>query len=54
MLEDSGDSAGPCGFLFNIIKIATRFIKTIFNNSRKDETIRNYLSKCNLYLYFLI
>ena len=36
-----------------IIKIVTMFIKTIFKNSRKVKT-RNYVSNCNLYLYFLI
>ena len=38
----------------DIIKIITRFIKKIFKDSRKVTRIRNYVSKCNLYLYFLI
>ena len=38
----------------DIIKIVTMFIKTIFKNSRKVKRIRNYVSNCNLYLYFLI
>ena len=38
----------------DIIKIITRFIKKIFKDSRKVEKIRNYVPKCNLYLYFLI
>ena len=38
----------------DIIKIITMFIKTIFKNSRKAKRIRNYVSNCNLYLYFLI
>ena len=38
----------------DIIKIVTMFIKTIFKDSRKVKRIRNYVSKCNLYLYFLI
>ena len=38
----------------NIIKIITRFIKKIFEDSRKVNRIRNYVSDCNLYLYFLI
>ena len=38
----------------DIIKIVTMFIKTIFENSRKVKRIRNYVSNCNLYLYFLI
>ena len=38
----------------DIIKIVTMFIKTIFENSRKVRRIRNYVSNCNLYLYFLI
>ena len=37
-----------------IIKIVTMFIKTMFKDSRKVKRIRNYVSKCNLYLYFLI
>ena len=37
-----------------IIKIVTRFIKQIFKDSRKGKGIRNYILKCNLYLYFLI
>ena len=38
----------------NIIKIVTMFIKTIFTDSKKVERIRNYVSKRNLCLYFLI
>ena len=38
----------------DIIKIITRFIKQIFKDSRKAKRIRNYVLKCNLYLYFLI
>ena len=38
----------------NIIQILTRFVKEIFKDSRKVKRIRNYESKCNLYLYFLI
>ena len=30
------------------------FIKTIFKDSGKVKRIKNYLLKCNLYLYFLI
>ena len=37
-----------------IIKILTMFIKTIFKKSRKIKRIRNYVSNCNLYLYFLM
>ena len=36
-----------------IIKFVITFIKTIFEDSRKVKRIRNYVSKCNLYLYFL-
>ena len=39
---------------FDIIKIITMFIKTILKDSRKVRRIRNYLSKWNLYLYFLL
>ena len=38
----------------DIIKIVTKFIKTIFTYSRKVKRIGNYVSKCTLYLYFLI
>ena len=38
----------------DIIKIIIMFIKTIFKDSKKDKIIRNYVSKRNLYLYFLI
>ena len=38
----------------DIVKIITRFIKQIFKDSREAKRIRNYLLKCNLYLYFLI
>ena len=41
-------------FFANIIKIVTVFIETIFKGSKKVKWIRNYVSKCNLYLYFLI
>ena len=37
-----------------IIKIVTMFIKTNFKDTKKIKRIRNYVSKCNLYLYFLI
>ena len=37
-----------------IIKIATMFIKTIFKESNKFKRIRDYVLKCNLYMYFLI
>ena len=37
----------------DIIKLLAIFIITIFN-SRKLKMIRNYVSKCSLYLYFLI
>ena len=38
----------------DIIKIVTMFLKTIFKDSIQIKKIRNYVSKCNLYLYFLI
>ena len=38
----------------DIIKIATMFIKTTFKDSKKVKIIRDYVLKCNLYLYFLI
>ena len=38
----------------DIIKNVTMFIKNIFKDSRKVKRIRNYVSKCNLYLHFLI
>ena len=41
-------------FFADIIKIVTMFIKIIFKDSGKVKRIKNYLLKCNLYLYFLI
>ena len=38
----------------DIMKIVTMFINNIFLNSKKVKRIRNYISKRNLYLYFLI
>ena len=38
----------------DIIKIVTMFIKTISKDSKIVKRIRSYVSKCNLYLYFLI
>ena len=38
----------------DIIKIATMFVKTYFKGQNIVEKIRNYVLKCNLYLYFLI
>ena len=38
----------------DIIKVVTMFIKIIFKDSRKVKRLGNYVSKCNLYLYFLI
>ena len=37
-----------------IIKIVTMFIETITKDSRKVKRIRNYASKSNLYVYFLM
>ena len=37
----------------DINKVLTMFINTIFKNSKKVKRIRNYVSKCNQYLYFL-
>ena len=38
----------------DIIKIVTMFIKTISKDSKNVKRIKNYVPKCNLYLYFLI
>ena len=38
----------------DIIKIVTMIIKTILKDSRKVRRITDYVSKWNLYLYFLI
>ena len=35
-------------------KIVTFFTKAIFTDSRKVKIFRNFVSKCNLYMYFLI
>ena len=38
----------------DIIKVEAMFIKTIFKDSKKVKRIRNYVSKCSLYVCFLI
>ena len=38
----------------DIIKIITMFIKAVFKDLTKIKRIRNYVPKCNMYLYFLI
>ena len=38
----------------DIMKSLTIFIKTILKDSKKVKRIRNYVSKWNLYPYFLI
>ena len=38
----------------DIVKILTMFIITIYKDSRSVTINRNYVSKYNLYLYFLI
>ena len=38
----------------DIIKIATMFIKTVIQDSRKVKRIINYVLKSSLYLYFLM
>ena len=38
----------------DIIKIVTIFIETVIQDSRKVKRIISYVSKSNLYLYFLM
>ena len=38
----------------DIINVLTFLIETIFKDSRKVKRIRNFVSKCNLCMYFLI
>ena len=38
----------------DIIKILTILIKTILKDSKKPKRFRNYISRCNLCLSFLI
>ena len=38
----------------DIIKIPAIIIKKTFKDSKKVREIRNYVFKCNLYLYFLV
>ena len=38
----------------DIIKIVAMFIKTIFKDSKIVKRIRDNVSRCNLYLHFLI
>ena len=39
--------------IVGIIKVATMFIKTTFKDPQKVKKIRNNVSKCNLYQYFM-
>ena len=55
LFQNAFDLRKPRVAIFaDIIKIVTMFVKAIFKDSKKVERIRNYLLKCNLYLYFLI
>ena len=38
----------------DVVKILAMSIVTIFKDSKKVKRIKNYVSKCNLYLYFMI
>ena len=38
----------------DIIKIATLFIKTTCKDLKKIKGVRNYVLRCNLYLYLMI
>ena len=38
----------------DIIRIVAILIKMVFKDSKKRYKIRNYVSQCNLYMYFLI
>ena len=41
-------------FFAEIMKIVTIFYKNIFKDSKRVKRIRNYESKCYLYLHFKI
>ena len=52
--QDNFSSRRPRVAIFaDIIKIVTMFINIIFLDPKKVKTIRNYISKRSLYLYFL-
>ena len=38
----------------DIIKTAAMFINTTFKDSKEVKIVRNYVSKCTLFLYLLI
>ena len=38
----------------DIIKIPTMFLEKAFQDSKKFKGIRDYVSKCSLFLYFLV
>ena len=38
----------------DVIRIIIRFITKFFKTQEKLKRIRNYVQKCNLYMYFLI
>ena len=52
--SESHDKRPGVAIFADITIIATFFIKTIFIDSRKVKRIRSFVSKCNLYMYFLI
>ena len=45
---------GCVAIFADIIKVLTMFIITIYKDSRNVKINRNYVSRCNLYLYLLI
>ena len=45
-------SRGP--IFADIMKIVTKFLKKISEDSKKVKRNRKYVSRCNLYQYFLI
>ena len=47
------DRRSKAATFVNIIKIVTVFIKRILIQSKKVKRMKSYVSKCNLYLYFL-
>ena len=55
LFQNTSILKGPGVAIFaDIIKIVTMFIKAIIKDSRKVKRIRNFVTKSNLYLCFLI
>ena len=55
LFQNTVNLTGPGVTIFaGIIKLVTFFIKKVLEDSRKAKIFKNFVPKCNLYMYFLI